>query len=367
MRKKAEPMRVVMAKDGVVKQERAWCSSSPALKQSVNSAMGRFAVNAARDAGMTPARLARIPCLNDEVLGDVYARVPTGSVLRSWEQVTLTDRGSGVGAFAAERSPLGTFGVWDQLFAASANLVDAFRVAADYTVTIGDAAVDRFDVVENGALVTVGYRTGTAEQDIVNAVEQFGMGLFVTRARAASGKDVKPVKVTFRHRAPAVFEPLAEVFGTRNIEFEAERNTITFFREDATAPLPGYRPGLIEVLRAHADSTLLQARSVVSWLDAFREMLGSSIGTPDLSLAVMADRMATTPRTLQRRLAESGTTWRAEVGLARARQASALLRSSSLPVHAVASRTGYSDPRALRRAVQRWQGVTPAQLRGESR
>ncbi|MFF6888512.1 hypothetical protein ACFY9F_35615 [Streptomyces sp. NPDC012421] len=43
------------------------------------------------------------------------------------------------------------------------------------------------------------------------------------------------------------------------------------------------------------------------------------------------------------------------------------LRGSPAPVDSIATRNGYANARALRRAVQRWHGTTPAALRNNSR
>ncbi|MCF2526510.1 AraC family transcriptional regulator [Yinghuangia soli] len=330
----------------------------------MTTALGRFTVAAARDAGMTADRLGRLPQVSDDVLHDDYSRVQTDAVLALWEQVTLADTGSGVGAFAVARAELGTFGVWDQIFAASPDLMAAFGTAGEYIGAIGDPSTCAFSVVENGALVGVRYRTGPAEQDVVTAVEQFGVGLIATRARAAARRDVRPLRVAFCHPAPERTSPLAELFGTRNLDFGAEANEIVFARADLIGPLPGGTPGLLPILRAHADHTLQTARPVRDWRSAFRTALRAAADDPGVSLAAVAARLATTPRTLQRRLAEHNTTWRTELDEARADRATELIRSTHLPMHTIATRTGYSDPRALRRAVHRWHNTTPAALRG---
>ncbi|MEU8894755.1 helix-turn-helix domain-containing protein [Nocardia sp. NPDC048505] len=73
--------------------------------------------------------------------------------------------------------------------------------------------------------------------------------------------------------------------------------------------------------------------------------------------------MAMSARTLRRRLGEHGTSWRNEVEAARLAKATALLRDTGLPVSSVATRVGYSDARALRRAFPPWTGHTPARFR----
>ncbi len=77
--------------------------------------------------------------------------------------------------------------------------------------------------------------------------------------------------------------------------------------------------------------------------------------------------MAVSTRTLQRRLDEHDTTWSNEVEAARRDHITRLLHGTDLSVDAIAARSGYADARALRRAVQRWYGTTPAALRRTGR
>jgi transcriptional regulator GlxA family with amidase domain len=47
----------------------------------------------------------------------------------------------------------------------------------------------------------------------------------------------------------------------------------------------------------------------------------------------------------------------------RQERATRLLRTTPLGVESIAARVGYSDVRALRRAVRRWYGTTPTEVR----
>ncbi|NEW36386.1 helix-turn-helix transcriptional regulator [Nocardia cyriacigeorgica] len=76
-----------------------------------------------------------------------------------------------------------------------------------------------------------------------------------------------------------------------------------------------------------------------------------------------AHRLATSPRTLQRRLRDEGTTWRTELERVRHAESTRLLRETGLGVDAIATRVGYTDVRALRRAFHRREGVAPSEFR----
>jgi AraC-like DNA-binding protein len=90
------------------------------------------------------------------------------------------------------------------------------------------------------------------------------------------------------------------------------------------------------------------------WTDAVREILAAQLDRRALTLPSAARALAVSARTLQRRLAEEGTSWRAELDAAR-RERTAQLLGRGRTKDATAASVGYSDSRALRRAVRRWQ------------
>ena len=91
-------------------------------------------------------------------------------------------------------------------------------------------------------------------------------------------------------------------------------------------------------------------RRVEAWLTAS--------GAWGASAATTARSLGLSRRTLARRLAEEGTTYRAVRDRLRLLEARRYLGARS--VADVAETLGYADDRAFRRAFQRWTGVTPA-------
>ena len=85
---------------------------------------------------------------------------------------------------------------------------------------------------------------------------------------------------------------------------------------------------------------------------------------PDVpSFADQAHRLALSERTLRRRLTECGTTYQALVEGVRRERVEQLLRRPELTAREIARRAGFSDERALRRAVRRWHGRSLQDLR----
>jgi AraC-like DNA-binding protein len=112
---------------------------------------------------------------------------------------------------------------------------------------------------------------------------------------------------------------------------------------------------LLEAVRSLPDPALAPIERG-AWSDAVREVLGPQLDRPLLSLRTVARMLAVSPRTLQRRLAEEGTSWRGELDAARSERAAQLLRQG-FTQEVTATRVGYSGSRALRRALRRWDGM----------
>jgi transcriptional regulator GlxA family with amidase domain len=72
----------------------------------------------------------------------------------------------------------------------------------------------------------------------------------------------------------------------------------------------------------------------------------------------VARRMSVSVRTLQRRLADWGTTWSAQLDEIRCRRAREADLFANPSMQSLAARLGYSDVRSVRRAMRRWKDVT---------
>jgi len=88
----------------------------------------------------------------------------------------------------------------------------------------------------------------------------------------------------------------------------------------------------------------------------------------DLSVADLARRLHTTPRSLERRFHQAlGRTVREEILRCRLDRVKRLLADTDLSVAQIVSASGFSSPDAMARAIQRESGTTPLKLRARLR
>lgn len=81
------------------------------------------------------------------------------------------------------------------------------------------------------------------------------------------------------------------------------------------------------------------------------------------ALPAAARALGMSPRTLRRRLAQEGTTYRELSQSRRCEAARELLRNPELTLQGVAVELGFSDLTAFHRAFRRWSGRTPGEYR----
>jgi len=112
-------------------------------------------------------------------------------------------------------------------------------------------------------------------------------------------------------------------------------------------------PVLTGTLARHAES--LPPRRQLSWLGRFREQLRKAMEDGSATLETLAKHFFVSTRTLQRRLAEHGTTWRTELDSTRHRLFTDAGGTAIPATPDMAQKLGFSDERSLRRARRRWE------------
>ncbi|GAB93223.1 putative AraC family transcriptional regulator [Gordonia rhizosphera NBRC 16068] len=120
-------------------------------------------------------------------------------------------------------------------------------------------------------------------------------------------------------------------------------------------------------------------RAMVAYLDdvihqhgetltqAVRELVRQLLPTGAATASTVARQFRLHPKTLQRRLADEGTTYAAIVDDVRRELTERWLRDTDMTLSHLSRELGYSEQSVLTRSCRRWFGVSPAQFRAESR
>jgi AraC-like DNA-binding protein len=201
----------------------------------------------------------------------------------------------------------------------------------------------------------------------------------------AAGAPIPLREVSFAHPPGYPVEPYEALFGVP-VRFSAEHSALWLPREALSMPFAGRDPIARRYLEAYAEQLLaalpepVQAQEQVleqsiatasepaapsAPIAPIREAILLELATSGAELARVARRVAMSPRTVQRRLEEAGTSYQDLVDELRANMAQSLLRDRARSIVDVAFELGYADLKGFYRAFRRWTGTTPASWRAQ--
>ena len=180
--------------------------------------------------------------------------------------------------------------------------------------------------------------------------------------RQTSSPRFRPREVFLRHREPESTSVHERYFGCP-VYFSSDMDGLSISNEALGRPNHLADDGVHRFLVSHLEERL-ESVATETTVEALvqREVSQSlSEGVPQKSS--IARRLGMSERTLHRRLAERGLSFRSVVETTRARLAESLLRESKYSVAEVAFLTGFSEQSAFHRAFKRWSGQTPTSFR----
>ncbi|MCD6059858.1 MAG: hypothetical protein K0S16_169 [Moraxellaceae bacterium] len=182
--------------------------------------------------------------------------------------------------------------------------------------------------------------------------------------------EVVPRRLTFAWPAPPWQDEYRQVFGEETeIVFAAPRTTLAVDRRDLDLPMARHTPGLYQRLQEQA-ARRLASRAPAETASAsatVRRLIEDHLGERLLDLTVIAQHMGISPRTLQRRLKEEGTTFQALYDACRQQVARTELLEHDTDMATIAAMLGYSEPANFYRAFRDWFGLSPSEFRKQHR
>jgi AraC-like DNA-binding protein len=327
------------------------------------SSLGRTAVDAAVAAGVARDVLLARAGIATELIDDQDARLPVVDLLRLW-------------AIAAELSNDPFFGLHAGERVVSARTIHVVGFAARSGATLGDAldhAVRFASLINEGTemathkergevMFVIGPKPGLPAWP--RAYSEMAIAAWLSLSRTYTGVAIQPVGIAFQHPKPASVGEYERLFDCP-VRFNAPTNRLALRPQTLELPnrandseMAAYFVDRAQALLANVAGTPLVQR--------VREAVADLLGREQPTLERVARRIATSPRTLQRRLADDKIQFGDLVDDVRKIVALQLV-DAAMEMTGVAARVGYRDLGAFRAAFQRWTGMTPRQYRTRSR
>lgn len=291
---------------------------------------------------------------------DADAFLPLDPVCRLLEELARRFDDPAFGLHCAEAYPLRASGVFGYILLNAGVVRDAIEVISRYNRLVLWPIEFEHIETEEGAELSWRYPANLLAPRVqLNCAIA---AVFVLRLRLILGQDWAPQLVELDHREPGAPSEFTRIFG-RSIRFNGDRNRLFILSHDLSRRPPDADPTLYRILRQHGD-TLLAAREDHHDLPTqIRAEIAQRLGVAAPTLEAIAAALRLSPRTIQRRLRQLGTSFEKQVAETRQASAERLLRDTDLPLTEIAFLLGFSELSAFTRASHRWFGMSPSAFR----
>jgi AraC-like DNA-binding protein len=328
---------------------------------SISPAIVRAVAEVAAHAGVGRAELLATARIDPGLLEAVDARIDFDDFAR-FQTVALDLTGDeALGLHVAENATEASFDLVAHLIAHAPTLRAGLELALQFQRIFTDDS--QLTLTEDGDLarMRLDYRRATPRSDRMHA--EFVMVGVLRLVRTFAGP-VPVYAARFEHPRPDHHHEYWRVFGGAE-RFGQALTAIDLQRKILERPGQYYHAELYDVLRAQAERALLRLTRGVSHADRLRQYLLAHppIGATSPDMPAVARELGMSVRSLRRRLADEGASYKDLLDEALAAVAMRMLGDPRRTIQEIAHAMGFSDPSAFHRAFKRWTGMTPLQYR----
>ncbi len=293
---------------------------------------------------------------------DPNARYPVSGMTRLWQAAVELSGDPAIGLQVAEQVQPASLHALGLSVLASETLNDALLRISRYSRIVSNAA--DVHVERRGTAVQVHIRI--PDHGVPLAYEAFDafIGNMVKMGRMLSQRDINPRKVELMRPAPDDPRPY-EAFFRAPLAFGAAGYCIHFDAAYLDEPLPSANPALAQ----------LNDQVIVEYLARFdrsriavqvRNLIIQRLPSGEPSQEEIARALNMSTRSLQRRLTEEDSSYKALLDDTRRELACQYLKRPDVSIGEVTYLLGFSDQSNFSRAFKRWVGQAPGEYRASA-
>lgn len=263
-----------------------------------------------------------------------------------------------LGLLMGERQGLSALGPLGHLVRHAPDLGTALRDGILFLHVHDRGAVPSLQV--SGGRALLGYTIYQSEVPGTLQIYDAAVAIIYRLLQELAGPGGEATEVCLCHPLPAEIGPYRRIYRTR-LRFGAESYGVVFAAACLDRPVAGADP--LVYRQAHEAISALSALEsgdlVGQVRRVLRRLLVGGAGQAETSLGEVAKLFSIHPRTLNRRLRDQGSSFKALIDALRYEMARQLLRDTGLPAAEIAAALDYSEPTAFNRAFRRWSGMAP--------
>jgi AraC-like DNA-binding protein len=287
-------------------------------------------------------------------LDDPDGRLPAQVCAEIFAAIKRERRVKNLALCIAVETPIGAYPLLDYLICSSESVGEGLKQLARYLGLVNPAVRLVFREEEDPIRVLV-------EGSIDPFTVELTVSLSVLRLTRESGDQLQVARICFRHEPEdaSAFQSVLQ----SEVETQSSWSGFALTREAWGLPLRRRDPFLRNWLERKAAQILASQAAQEGVAMEVRRLLAAPASGSSMSMGAAARRLAMSPRTLQRRLSEEGTSFDALREETRKQAAEMFLADRTLAISEVAFLLGFSEPGAFHRAFKRWHNITPDAFR----
>lgn len=281
---------------------------------------------------------------DDALRGDVIA--PLARLQRLLDQVARVTANPLFGISLGEQVPSGALGVTEFLMRSAATAGDAIKVLCEFAPLINPILDFRLQM--DGADARLHFAVASQRDALGVQLNEYTFAVFFRQFAMVLGERLPVEELWFAHQRSDHQAEVAARFGCR-VAFGATDCGLLVRGETLARPPPTSDPVLFKFLLGQARSQLTNAgtRDVISQV---AQVVEPRLSNGDVSAGATAKAMATTIRSLQRRLADAGTSYREVLAHVRQRRRAELTRGGVMEAD-IARHLGFAGASSMRRSL----------------
>lgn len=317
-----------------------------------------------KDLGMRPEKVLRHANLPLDLLSRPATSLTTEAYFSFWRALEAE---AGDALFPLRIVDAITAEVFDPpLFAAlcSSHLMHAVQRLAKYKQLIAPMRLE-VQVQRDGDL-RVSPRWLLAQGNVPPTLEVAELAFFVKLARLGTREQVKAVDLILPTPPSASQARSYQAFFGVSAR-QGPHASLTFSASDSLRPFLTANDSMWRVFEPDLRRRLSALDATASTAERVRAVLLELLPANAANIDTVAERLALSKRTLQRRLEQEGENFRALVNLTRENLARHYLANTAMPAGEIAFLLGFEDPNSFYRAFQDWTGQTPDSARHATR
>ena len=249
------------------------------------------------------------------------------------------------------------------LFAAlcSANLTQAVQRLAKYKQLMAPMRLEVHGS-STGALTVSPRWLFAAKGDVPASMEVAELAFLLRLARIATREPIKAVRITLpRIPEPAQVRQIEDYFGAPLVR--GPHPAVGFSAEDSQRPFLTSSAAMWRVFEPELRRRLGELEDTATTAERVRALLLELLPSNAATMELVAERLAMSKRTLQRRLEDEGMKFRTLVNVTRESLARHYLTQTRMSGGEIAFLLGFEDPNSFYRAFHEWTGQTPETVR----